>query len=51
MSDSLAGDIRSIDLDSSKLSQFEMINRVWDAIDPPQGREHVLLSDVQQLHA
>lgn len=49
MSDLIAGDIRSIDLDSSKLSQFEMINRVWDAIDPPQGKEQILLSDTQQL--
>ena len=46
MSDSVAGDIRTIDLESSKLSRFEMINRVWDAIDPPQGKEQILLSDV-----
>ena len=46
----MAGDIRTIDLDSSKLSQFEMINRVWDAIDPPQGKEQMLLNDIQQLH-
>ena len=50
MSDSMAGDIRTVDLDSSKLSQFEMINRVWDAIDPPQGKEQILLSDQKHLH-
>ncbi|KAL3142886.1 hypothetical protein ABBQ38_003174 [Trebouxia sp. C0009 RCD-2024] len=36
VSDSAAGDIRTIDIDTSMLSHFEMVNRVWDAIDPPQ---------------
>lgn len=43
VSDSAAGDIRTIDLDSQQLSEFEMVNRVWDIIDP---MEQSLLLDV-----
>ena len=43
VSDSAAGDIRSIDLDSRQLSEFYMINMVWDLIDPPTDMEQSLL--------
>ncbi|KAL0026449.1 hypothetical protein WJX79_010757 [Trebouxia sp. C0005] len=45
VSDSAAGDIRIVDLDSQQLSNFEMINKVWDIIDPPQDKEQSLLLD------
>ncbi len=45
VSDSAAGDIRTIDLDSQQLSNFDMINKVWDTIDPPQDKEQSLLLD------
>jgi len=45
VSDSAAGDIRTVDLDSQQLSNFDMINKVWDIIDPPQDKEQSLLLD------
>ena len=45
VSDSAAGDIRSFDLDAQQLSEFDMINRVWDMIDPPNSKEQRLLQD------
>lgn len=43
VSDSAAGDIRTINLNSSKLSHFEMVNRVWDMIDAPNDSKHTVL--------
>ena len=45
VSDSAAGDIRTVDLDCQQLSNFDMINKVWDIIDPPQDKEQSLLLD------
>ncbi|KAL0051586.1 hypothetical protein WJX82_010402 [Trebouxia sp. C0006] len=45
VSDSAAGDIRTVDLDTQQLSNFDMINKVWDNIDPPQDKEQTLLLD------
>ena len=46
VSDSAAGDIRTVDLDGQQLSNFDMINKVWDIIDPPQDKEQSLLLDI-----
>ena len=45
MSDSAAGDIRSFDLNTQQLSEFDMINTVWDIMDPPTSKEQSLLQD------
>ena len=37
VSDTTAGDIRIVDLADDQLSQFDMINKVWDIIDPSAG--------------
>lgn len=34
VSDTAAGDIRTVDLSEDDNSHFDMINKVWDVIDP-----------------
>lgn len=34
VSDTAAGDIRTVDITEDTMSHFDMINRVWDSIDP-----------------